>query len=1824
MKHPRLENHYDLQREVNPPIMQSSDPRKPEQNAKALSPALGQASWTQLAAGGALVAAVFAWAYLPTLAKLVNAWNSVDDYSHGFFVAPLALYFLWVRRDSFPGLSGRLAWTGLALIIASIAARALGAWGYVEAVDGLSILLWVAGVVWLFGGWRVLRWSSSSIAFLFFMIPLPWGVEQILRLPLQKVAAGMSAWALQLFGQPALREGTTILLGDFSLEVEEACSGLRIFVGIAALAFAFVIVTRRSWWEKLLLLASVLPVALVSNSTRIVVTGLLHQWVSGEAANKFSHDVAGYVMIPFAAGLLALVYWYLNGLTREVDVEDPASVLWQGKRASQSQRRATVLNVRLLVGTLIAVVLVTPAAAFWHSRQLHDTAEAYRDRAYILEEQEDWAAATNYLFRYLKLHPDSADVKVHLAEIYDKSADTAERKLRAIELYRQALRVAADDVKPSLQGGLMELLLQTGQFSDLETEANTCLKENAKDPQANRYLALSLYGQFQRGGLGGMRADAPPVAKAFQDALDLNPTDVQLAAILARIYRDHDELLDDEERKLSKDQREKQADDIIDQMIQENPANAEAFLARYEYRITYELPEAREDLETALEFGPDDLAVLFSAANYKYREAARIQTNEGSNDESGEYLKQAREHYEHIVQNVAPSNMGAYSGLGSVLWIEGEVDRAIETWQTGLEKSNGESLQLMLRLADALIAQDRLEEGEKCLADLDKAVLTFGPRLSRPDRASLEASIATIRANWHLKKGDLEQAIRLLEQATSGQRGSESEGSQTLRSWLALGDAYAASRNWNKAAAAYEQAVRIEPNSVQSRLALARAWAAAGRPERAVRHYEQALEQEAVGETWLLLAIASLQQQIGLPQDDRNWDTFDEALGEAKKADKESLTDPWRIPLLEANQMVVRGEEQGERDQAVQNATELLRQAEEEYSDSANFLRALVLTFEKLEASPDADRAFRSFAELSDDRLPVYLIQFDLLSSRAEYDQAEEIIRKGLDELPGDTHAALHQALVQLHLQQNRAEDARRELETLHSDDPTNRTYVLQLAELALDSEDYVKAEELEGKIEKLEGPDGVYWRYFKARRLLAQTDVTSDEDFRNAEQLRDEIRGQRPNWSPGHLLSGLISERRGNPEEAIDAYQSAVGLGERSVTVYERLIALLNQAGRYAEADGYLLQLEDHIADSEALSSLEISIAAGQRQFGRALAGARRAVDNKSDDPMAWLRLGQLLLSAAEQVEEADSTSPEETPESLRKEAKESLQKAVQLAPGDVLATNGLLAYYVRTGQTDGAGEILEELAANEELSELERAVILAQGYVLLGDREKAEPNFRKAFELAPDDVDVQMQAGTFLMSTDGEEAEKRFNRVLELDPTRGDARRQLAQFRATRGGEKGWREAEGLLQFSESSPGEAHLNKRLLAVLHARRGNRGEAIPLLEELIEDHSVSVDTDLFLLAQLYVAKGRSLEAEDKRNIALRTARRHFITLVARGDPNPEHVLAYVDYLLDSDSPDEATPSIDKLEELSAGNVNVMLSWLEVKSRWLKSRGQISDIEPLIQDVGAELLDKFGENDEQKAALWHRLGNVLSTVELHEEAEGLYGRLTELFPERFGPLAISLAKQGQMKKAIELCIDAAKTGDSAQPATVLTAVLLAGKPTEDDFQLAEPLLAKAAEDHQDDPTLLVNLANVRIVQGQTPEAVKLYQKVLEQNANHLIALNNLASLLAEQSGRARDAIELVDRAIGLAGRLSALLDTKAMAFVHSGRPKEAILLLEEAAASPRPDPRFYFHLAVAYHQTGQREKASNFLEKAFEGDLLDQVLTEKDRQLLKELQQALRS
>jgi exosortase len=248
---------------------------------------------------------VLGFLYAHAFADWFGYWLK-PDYSHGFLVPFFAAYLAWHARDNAPK---RLKWPdpwGLAFVAAAVAMYFvfdklnLGR----EWLLGASLVLNLCGVALLLGGWPALRWLAPSLAFLLFMFPLPYNVEHALGWQLQKVAAVASEFVLQTVGYPTFREGVVLHVKDHTLGVEKACSGLSMLLTFAALATGMALVVKRPVLDRVLILASAVPVAVLSNVIRIAVTGVLYNEAGKELGDRVFHDFAGWMMMPIALAIL--------------------------------------------------------------------------------------------------------------------------------------------------------------------------------------------------------------------------------------------------------------------------------------------------------------------------------------------------------------------------------------------------------------------------------------------------------------------------------------------------------------------------------------------------------------------------------------------------------------------------------------------------------------------------------------------------------------------------------------------------------------------------------------------------------------------------------------------------------------------------------------------------------------------------------------------------------------------------------------------------------------------------------------------------------------------------------------------------------------------------------------------------------------------------------------------------------------------------------------------------------------------------------------------------------------------------------------------------------------------------------------------------------------------------------------------------------------------------------------------------------------------------------------------------------------------------------
>lgn len=238
---------------------------------------------------------------------LVNAWRTNDDYSHGFLVAPLCAYFVWERRRALSRLEPQPSLVGLGLVSCSLLLLIVGELGAELFLARISLIGVVTGSVWFVLGWSHARLLAFPLAFALLMIPLPAIVFNQIAFPLQLAASRAAELCLSALAIPALRDGNVIYLPSITLEVAEACSGIRSLVSLLTLSIVFGYFTETTWQRRALLVVATIPIAIVANALRVAGTGVLAHLAGPGAAEGFFHTFAGWLVFMAAAVMLFLI-----------------------------------------------------------------------------------------------------------------------------------------------------------------------------------------------------------------------------------------------------------------------------------------------------------------------------------------------------------------------------------------------------------------------------------------------------------------------------------------------------------------------------------------------------------------------------------------------------------------------------------------------------------------------------------------------------------------------------------------------------------------------------------------------------------------------------------------------------------------------------------------------------------------------------------------------------------------------------------------------------------------------------------------------------------------------------------------------------------------------------------------------------------------------------------------------------------------------------------------------------------------------------------------------------------------------------------------------------------------------------------------------------------------------------------------------------------------------------------------------------------------------------------------------------------------------------
>ena len=254
------------------------------------------------------------WTFWPAISDMAEKWQSDPQYSHGYLIPVFAIGVAYSRRKKLDVVNCRIDWRVLIPLATGAGMYVAGGLFFFDYASAIALLPTLLGAVLLLGGSAAARWSLPMIAFLAFMVPLPFAFETALGRPLQSLATGCSTWVLQTLGFPAVSEGNIILLERGRISVIEACSGLSMLLTFGAMAVALAMVINRPLLDRAIIVSSTIPVAIAVNVARISGNGIAIEFWGPDAAHKWFHDQGGWLMMPLALGLLGLELWILGRL----------------------------------------------------------------------------------------------------------------------------------------------------------------------------------------------------------------------------------------------------------------------------------------------------------------------------------------------------------------------------------------------------------------------------------------------------------------------------------------------------------------------------------------------------------------------------------------------------------------------------------------------------------------------------------------------------------------------------------------------------------------------------------------------------------------------------------------------------------------------------------------------------------------------------------------------------------------------------------------------------------------------------------------------------------------------------------------------------------------------------------------------------------------------------------------------------------------------------------------------------------------------------------------------------------------------------------------------------------------------------------------------------------------------------------------------------------------------------------------------------------------------------------------------------------------------
>lgn len=257
--------------------------------------------------------------------SIVGQWLTDPSWSHGFLIPLFSLYFINQSKNEILQLEVKPNYLGLFFLIFGVVFYLLNTvvfhFGYLNPLSAIGTL---GSIVLFLGGWKLIRYTWLPILYLIFAVPIPQRYYVMITMPMRELASTITAALLSLVsGLEASSHGVIIDIFykgqaiEPPLNVAEACSGMRLLMAFLALGVAMAYLHYRPVWQRLVLLSTTVPIAILCNVVRVTVTGFLYVLVDPKYTKGIYHDALGMLMLPLAFCLYGFIAWLMSNLFAE-------------------------------------------------------------------------------------------------------------------------------------------------------------------------------------------------------------------------------------------------------------------------------------------------------------------------------------------------------------------------------------------------------------------------------------------------------------------------------------------------------------------------------------------------------------------------------------------------------------------------------------------------------------------------------------------------------------------------------------------------------------------------------------------------------------------------------------------------------------------------------------------------------------------------------------------------------------------------------------------------------------------------------------------------------------------------------------------------------------------------------------------------------------------------------------------------------------------------------------------------------------------------------------------------------------------------------------------------------------------------------------------------------------------------------------------------------------------------------------------------------------------------------------------------------------------